>query len=51
MTLETNLICNQEDLEGIETEAYARERSPQVSALPVEAYTYVGGGSAIFQFG
>ena len=51
MTLETNQICSQEDLERNECEANAPERTPQVSAIPVEAYVYVGGGSAIFQFG
>lgn len=51
MTLETNLICNQEDLEGNECKAYAGDQTPQLSAIPPEAYVYVGGGSAIFQFG
>jgi hypothetical protein len=51
MTHETNLTDNQETLGRNEPEACVPEQTPQVSTIPLECYKYVGGGSAIFQFG
>lgn len=51
MTHETNLIDNQETLDRNEPEGNVPEQAPQVSTMPLECYKYVGGGSAIFQFG
>jgi len=51
MTHDTKPIDNQETIAQENAEAYVPEPTAQVLAIPLECYKYVGGGSAIFQFG